>query len=241
MASYINHSCYANARNASIGDMMVIRATQDIPANTEITIWYRVADYESVPNNMRHWGFDCTCTLCQDYRETKESDILARNSHVADMRKALSRQVPNLAKAESIISAAEKTYRQPAFEVPRLELWEMCLALASSYAVHSNPRKSVKFVFKTLESLSFVITGGQIPHAPGTRLRVEKWGMMQGRVIRCWILLAKAYRKVAPDLVSQAERYARLSYKMWLGEDETFDQTCDIYSDRLDGLLDSAR
>lgn len=234
MASYINHACYANARNAFIGDMMVIRATQDIPANTEITIWYKVADYESMPNNMRHWGFDCTCTLCQDYRETKECDILARNSHVADMRKALSRQVPNLAKAESVISAAEKTYRQPAFEVPRLELWEMCLALASSYAVHSDSRKSVKFVLKTLESLSFVVTGGQIPHAPGTQLRIEKWGMMQGRVIRCWILFAKAYRKVAPDLVSQAVGYARLSYKMWLGEDETFDQTCDIYSDRLD-------
>ena len=57
---------------------MVIRATQDIPANTEIAIWYKVADYESMPNNMRHWGFDCTCTLCQDYRETKECDILAR-------------------------------------------------------------------------------------------------------------------------------------------------------------------
>lgn len=241
MASYINHACHSNSRNAFIGDMMVIRATEDMPANTEITIGYRAADYDSMPNNMRHWGFDCTCVLCQDYRETEKSTTSARKSQVADMHKALSRQVPHFAKAESIISATEKTYRRPALEVPRLELWEMCLALASNYAAHNNPRKTVKFALKTLESLSYVVTGAQLPYVPGTQLRVEKWGILQGRTIRCWMMLAKAYRKIAPQIVSQAVAYARLSYKMWLGEDETFDQTIDLWSNRLDGLVDSAR
>ena len=160
---------------------------------------------------------------------------------MVDLQKALSRQVPNFAKAESIISSTEKTYRRPDSEVPRLEIWEMCLALASNYAAHNNPRKSVKFALKTLESLSYVVTGAGLPYVPGTQLRVEKWGMLQGRVIRCWMMLAGAYLKIAPQLVSQAVAYARLSYKMWLGEDETFDQTIDLWSDRLDGLIDSAR
>ncbi|PGH18369.1 hypothetical protein AJ79_00435 [Helicocarpus griseus UAMH5409] len=39
IASYINHSCNSNARGAFIGDMMIVRATRDIAANTEITFW----------------------------------------------------------------------------------------------------------------------------------------------------------------------------------------------------------
>lgn len=37
--------------------------------------------------------------------------------------------------------------------------------------------------------------------------------------------LSYAYRYVAPELVSQAEAYARISYKICIGEDETFDKT----------------
>lgn len=39
------------------------------------------------------------------------------------------------------------------------------------------------------------------------------------------MLLSSAYHSVAPDLEIQAEEYARISYKICLGEDETFDET----------------
>jgi hypothetical protein len=41
----------------------------------------------------------------------------------------------------------------------------------------------------------------------------------------CWMLLSGAYHFVAPDLEVQAEEYARISYKICIGEDETFDET----------------
>lgn len=37
-ASYTNHSCCSNARRAFIGDMMIVRAAQDLEPNTEITV-----------------------------------------------------------------------------------------------------------------------------------------------------------------------------------------------------------
>jgi hypothetical protein len=39
LASYINHSCYSNVRRSFIGDMMIVRAIQDLFANTELDFW----------------------------------------------------------------------------------------------------------------------------------------------------------------------------------------------------------
>jgi hypothetical protein len=39
-ASYMNHACLFNAQRSFIGDMMIVRATKDIPGGTEITIPY---------------------------------------------------------------------------------------------------------------------------------------------------------------------------------------------------------
>lgn len=39
-ASYINHSCCSNARRSFIGDMMIVRAAKDIPADSEVFFWY---------------------------------------------------------------------------------------------------------------------------------------------------------------------------------------------------------
>ena len=36
-ASLINHSCHNNARRSFIGDMIIVRAAKDIPADTEIS------------------------------------------------------------------------------------------------------------------------------------------------------------------------------------------------------------
>ncbi|KAK0506844.1 hypothetical protein JMJ35_010733 [Cladonia borealis] len=38
-ASYINHSCYSNARRSFIGDIQIVRATRNIPAGSEIVFW----------------------------------------------------------------------------------------------------------------------------------------------------------------------------------------------------------
>jgi hypothetical protein len=70
-ASYINHRCTSTARRAFIGDMMVIRATRDMEAGTEITFWYHspiintVADLQK---KLDSWDFVCDCAICDDGR-----------------------------------------------------------------------------------------------------------------------------------------------------------------------------
>lgn len=50
-----------------------------------------------------------------------------------------------------------------------------------------------------------------------------------------------AYQELAPELASQAEGYAKISYRICVGEDESFEQTySSTLSDRVDGLLMNA-
>lgn len=47
---------------------------------------------------------------------------------------------------------------------------------------------------------------------------------MQDHIIETWIHLWTAYAKFAPELCGKAEEYARIAYKICIGEDETFDE-----------------
>lgn len=66
-ASYANHSCVENTYTCFVGDMIVVRAVNDIPAGTELTISYYPAH---ITRPIRHshifeaWGVDCNCDLC---------------------------------------------------------------------------------------------------------------------------------------------------------------------------------
>lgn len=247
LASYINHSCYTNARRSFIGDMMVVRATRDLPANTELTFWYKSPldnDTKTKELDLRHWGFECSCIICQDLHETENSALTKRRQLTTDLAQAfeaISRtrapQRASMAKIEGIVAKLEKTYRQPSSEVPRLEIWDAYLSLAAVHATSNQPRKAIEFALKTLESLGYSIEGGQLSDSPGTMLRVKRWGLMVDGLIGCWMILCRMYCDGAPDLANQAEDYARTTYRICVGEDDTFGDTYSRTSDRVDGLI----
>ncbi|OQU93599.1 SET domain-containing protein [Cladophialophora immunda] len=229
MASYINHCCYSNARRAFIGDMMIVRATRDLAPDTEITFWYHMPDpirYEERQKKFRHWDFKCDCIICQDDETTKKSVWQKRKSLRADAQKYLnSGKKSDAARIETILVAITATYPRPASEAPRLCVWDVQLALAKMYLDHQQTVKAVEVGLRSLESLGYVIDGGRLPRTVGTPMAVKQWGLMEDRLIECWMLLSRAYSLVAPDLESQATGYARTSYKICVGEDESFDET----------------
>lgn len=247
LASYINHSCYSNVRRSFIGDMMIVRATQDLPANTELFFWYtHPSDSTSKANqpNLKHWGFKCNCMICQDSTETEESDLMKRRRLTADLVNAFQtlskpRKLKSaMARIEDLISKLEETYRKPAVQVPRLGIWKAYLGVAEAHAAQGVLAKTVEFALKTLESLGYVLEGGGVPYTPGAPLHVMKWGLMMDGLVRCWMILCRAYCDLAPELASQAEDYARITYRICIGEDETFADTYSQFSERTDGLLD---
>ncbi|KAJ5324338.1 hypothetical protein N7476_002938 [Penicillium atrosanguineum] len=244
LASYINHSCLSNARRSFIGDMMVIRATKDLAPNTEVTFWYKSPfnrESEGVSVELKHWGFRCDCIICQNIQKTDKTIVIKRAETLADLERLFKSRKSYLPKIEETVFGLAETYTQPASEVPRLAIWTPYLNLAAAYAASRQPRKAVIFGLQALESLGYVIDGGETPHASGRPLIVKKWGLMIDSVVGCWMILSGAYHVVAPGLEAQAEEYARISYRICIGEDQTFDETYGKLSERLDGLLPTAK
>ena len=56
--------------------------------------------------------------------------------------------------------------------------------------------------------------------------RIRKWGLLQDKVIECWLIISMAYRVLAkPEFEVRAKDYARTAYRACVGEDETFKET----------------
>ncbi|KAJ5610508.1 TPR domain protein [Penicillium lagena] len=239
MASHINHSCCSNCRRSFIGDMMIIRATQDLEPNTEIVFWY-TPPFEDNPDkqpDLEHWGFKCSCAICQDIQATQKITLIMRDRLLADLRKYFQSSNPNGVRIESTLATLAETYNRPASEVPRLTLWDPYLSLCGMYSEWNQPEKAIECGLKALESLGYVIDGGNFPQAPKLTLVVKRWGLMLDLLVNCWMLLALAYSQVAPELEAKAEGYAKLTYRICVGEDETFHETYGRHAGRLDGFL----
>lgn len=229
MASYINHCCYSNARGSFIGDMMIVRAAQDIPPDTEITVWYQpptAEGYLERQKKFRNWKFTCDCAICRDDQKTNEGVRAKRESLRADLQRSLwILEQTGATEIDATLAAMAATYKQPAHEVPRLAGWDIQLALAQVFWQCLQPTKAIELALGALASLGHDIDGGNLPRKGSTTVVVRRWGLMLDGIINCWMLLRDAYRLAAPDLASPAEGYARISYRICFGEDETFDKT----------------
>ena len=222
-ASHINHSCHNNARRSFIGDMIIVRAAKDIPAATEISFWYASPapgrTWEKTQENLRHWGFQCSCIWCQQDKTTAKKTHTKRAALLEDLKAAF--QASNLPKAERLLTAIEKTYSAPAKDIPRLELADPYLLLTRIHNSHNRPQTAIQTALKALTSLGFVIP----PDPPVSSFAVLQWGLPHDQVIETWTHLWTAWDKIAPHLCGKAEEYARLSYRVCVGEDDTFDET----------------
>ncbi|KIX98864.1 uncharacterized protein Z520_05325 [Fonsecaea multimorphosa CBS 102226] len=189
MASYINHCCYSNCRRAFIGDMMVVRAAQDLAADTELTFCYYPPSpdgYDKRQKKLRHWNFRCDCIICQDDQATKESVWAKRKNLRASAQRYLnSDRTTDAARIETIVAALAGTYHRPASQVPRLSVADVQLALAKMYLARQQPAKAIDLGLGALESLGYVIHGGRLPRTLGTPMVVKRWGLMQDHHVEC--------------------------------------------------------
>ncbi|ESZ98258.1 hypothetical protein SBOR_1354 [Sclerotinia borealis F-4128] len=228
MASKINHSCLSNAHRSFLGDLQLVRATCDIPTDTELTFWYALTTGES--NEMKYlknWGFQCKCPICLDSEETSKRQLRRRSKLLEELKMTLDASNINTTKAERLLIAIDGTYKHPATRVPRLALRYPYLQLAGVYAKRKMAEKVVSMTLKALKCLGFVIKDAYLPAISGKPFVIEKWGLMMDGVMEAWIYLCDAYAALAPQFLQQAEDCAKLAYKMCIGEDHTFKKTYD--------------
>ncbi|KAL4899287.1 hypothetical protein BDW74DRAFT_183819 [Aspergillus multicolor] len=172
-ASYLSHSCDSNSRRSFLGDVMVVRATCDMPADTEVTFSYLSPEVDASnganammkPIDMKHWGFKCTCIICTDLVQTDKKQLRKRQRISESLTKTFNSLSP--ANIESVITALGETFRRPLSEVPDITRWNPAHFLAALYSSRGDPRKCIEFSLKGLASRGYVIEGGEIPGING--------------------------------------------------------------------------
>ena len=225
LASRINHSCVDNCCRSFIGDMMIIRATRDLPADTELRIAYHYPEslesYEETQKRLTNWGFNCDCKLCIEKRKTSQEVLNKRRSLHKELEASLHAPT-NIPEAQSLLKRLEENYPKPGPNSIRLELWDIYRYMGVYFVGLGKPVNSIKATVKGLEALGFSITA--YPVSGGLKkpqLEIEKWGLSSDCTVWALISLFRAYEKLAPELCAVAKRYIHTAYMMAVGEGET--------------------
>jgi hypothetical protein len=224
-ASYINHCCTSTVQRAFIGDMMIIRANQDMDTGTEITFWYHSpinSNVTDLQKKLENWGFVCDCVICEDGRATKATIVQERKQLLRQAKRIFDAAgTTKTNKLERLLNAVEKLYAKPADEVPRTQLWDPFLALAQVFVKQGRPDKALEWITKGLKSLGFKITGLD---SSTSAFLVLKWGLAVDALVVAFLYAKDAFRAIGIwEKSMQAEDYARLAYKIIVGEDSSFD------------------
>lgn len=203
---------------------MIVRASRDMEAGTEITFWYKSPDdisRKDMDEAHKHWGFVCACAICLDARATSAVILRKREKLVEDLKRVFNPLATE--KIVRLLDTLNQTYTQPAEDVPRLLLWDPQLALTRIYASQKKACKSMESAVKVLTSLGFVVVGAD---SSQTLFTIVRWGFLVDNLVETFLHLRAAFTAMkAMKDSARAEEYARTTYKIVVGEDESFDAT----------------
>lgn len=207
---------------------MIVRASCDMETGIEITFWYHNPSNISVKNPLeKHWGFVCGCAICLDAGATDAVVFRKRQKLIDDLQQVVSSSSAlrrnEIKKMERLIDTLNRTYTQPANDVPRLLLWDPQLLLVRLYAAQNKVGKTMESAEKVFTSLGFVVVGAD---SSQTRFAIAKWGFFVEHVVETFLHIRAAFLTMgAGEDSSSAEGYARTAYKILVGEDISFDAT----------------
>ncbi|EHK96086.1 putative SET and MYND domain-containing protein 3 [Glarea lozoyensis 74030] len=215
-ASKINHSCMSNCHRSFIGDFQIVRATCNIPADTEIHFCYRTptGDFTEMKKELRTWGFECKCGICEESRTAPKSLLKKRKDSSMNLKRIVANvKAIDLQRLERQLKVYESTFTKSATAAPRIHIFNIYIQLARFWGQAQMPKESVAMALKGLECLGFVIHGAQLPATAGKPFHIEKWGHFQDNVDQAFVFLRDAYAVFAPQLVEKADECAKLAYK----------------------------
>lgn len=236
LTSHINHCCISNTSRSFIGDMQIVRATRDLEEGSELfacyILPYELGSYEKVQERLRRWDFTCGCALCLDRKVTPKRVLDQRTSLVQSFKKFIgflggSTDIPN---AQKMLESFEQTYPATA-KVPggvRLEIWLLYVAVGTELLAMDRPSEAIEWTLKGLEALGFVISASpprRRPKSSKPELLIKQWGMAVPSFASAFLVLQRAYKRIAPRLSLVARDYTVLAYTMVMGEKQTILQS----------------
>ncbi|KAG8525230.1 uncharacterized protein KY384_008874 [Bacidia gigantensis] len=220
-ASFVNHSCYPNVRRSFLGDMMIFRARQDIPANTELFIEYAGScdDEKDRENGLEKYGFQCQCSICKSQRNTSAESLKKRKQ----IKQKLVDSFENMAGTDleqcfRLLGELDDTYEHPASQEPRTAFVVPCMDLIYACVHGEMWYPVVKLGLIMLTALGFSI------NVTAKKFEITKWGFGIDEVVACLADMWTAFGRVEPGIVDDVENCVRKAYRMMAGEEVSFAQ-----------------
>ncbi|KAI0451850.1 hypothetical protein F5B21DRAFT_516392 [Xylaria acuta] len=230
LASRINHSCMGNCERTFIGNMMIVRACQDLAAGTQLRFPYRSLlpneSYEETQKAMSVWGFVCDCPWCLDLKSTTKKMLSKRQNLLGDLKVVLDNAVGNpsadpmfLLRIPRLLKQADTTYpkREGAM---RPEVADTYFVLGNLLLSLNRPCDAARAIVKGLEALQFDIVACP-PQSGNKKLEIRRWGYVHTGSVIGLVRLHEAYKIIAPELCPKAKRYAKTIYSICTGTDVT--------------------
>ncbi|PHH76815.1 hypothetical protein CDD80_1193 [Ophiocordyceps camponoti-rufipedis] len=224
LASRINHSCVSNCRRSFIGDMLIVRATKDIAAGTELVFSYHPPQeyqtYEETQAKFSNWGFTCDCELCQAKKNAKSSALKRRIELSMELSKAMGRSggARNAKKAEQVLQRMAETYPAAGGCSIKLELWDPYFALGGAFVLAGDPVASLGMLVKGFEALGFDMVARASIGGEKAKLEVRRWGQVRNWTPFAFCNLFKAFEMLAPELCGLAKAYFETAFTMIVGD-----------------------
>ncbi|KAL0932191.1 protein lysine methyltransferase SET5 [Colletotrichum truncatum] len=211
-SAYANHACLPNCNRSFIGDMLLVRATVDIPKETEITHIYlppKAAYLLRVPQFRRSWGFTCSCVLCAGEEKSSIEQHKKRVSALAELQAAMKKRNPARFQPDATIRQIEKlanklaTLHEPEvydeLNLPRLMLVWPTMWLMEAWHTRKQWNKAIKWGHEVFRNFGFVepVREGRLWMYKDT-LAVTTF-----EVVKALKLTAQAYAALGQDVLSQ--------------------------------------
>ncbi|KAG8931579.1 hypothetical protein FRC02_002507 [Tulasnella sp. 418] len=136
--SLFNHSCVPNCTQVFLGDVMMIRALQDIPEGTELTVSYGNDGntYQKRIKHLKKWFNKCDCSLCEAERSDGAAANKTREEVLTKIKKAKQKPATrnSLQEAKRFVSQVQATYKgSTQSRLPRVALYTAHFHLGNQY------------------------------------------------------------------------------------------------------------
>ncbi|KAF9869303.1 TPR domain-containing protein [Colletotrichum karsti] len=234
-SAYANHACLPNCNRSFVGDMLIVRATVDIPKDTEITHIYlppKAAYLLRAPQFRRNWGFDCSCVLCAGEQKSPLKQHQKRVSILAELQRAIKKKNParfqpdattrQIERLANKLAALHETEVYDELALPRLMLVWPTMWLIEAWHTRKQWAKVVKWGNEVFRNFGFV------EPVRGERLWMyrDTQAVTTFEVIKALKLTAEAYTALGKEeLAGDCLDAARIGLTTMVGwvTDESFE------------------
>lgn len=119
---------------------------------------------------------------------------------------------------EEKMEKLQRTYG--AGEGMKFGIWDLHFAVAKLFVRGGEDRKAVVYALRGFEALGFEIEGV----LSGEEIVVRRWGVVVDEMVGAWRVVYLAFLYERPAVAAMADRLAKLTYLICVGEDGSFDE-----------------